>query len=66
MRVAYVVTLDAPDVPNAEVTAQQIETARAVIHRAVCKEVPHGVHVTTTEQRGLPLHPFNVRPFPKP
>ena len=66
MRVAYIVTLDAPDVPTAEVTAEQIETARAVIHRAVCAHVPHGVHVTTTEQRGLPLHPFKVHPFPTP
>lgn len=58
MKVSYVVTLDAPDVPEAEVRPDQVETARAVIQAAVAREVPHGVHVTTTVQRGLPQPPF--------
>jgi len=48
VKVSFVITLDAPDVPDAEVKAEQVETARAVIQAAVSREVPGGVHVTTT------------------
>lgn len=59
MKVSYVVTLDAPDVPKEEATYDQVEVARAVIQRVVSAEVEAaGIHVTTTVQRGLPLHPF--------
>ncbi len=68
MKVSFVVTLDAPEVPDEEVTAAQTETARAVIQAVVSAEMPAGVPVTTTVQRGMPLHPFpvNVLPFPTP
>lgn len=67
VKVSYIVTLDAPDVPDAEVSAAQVETARAVIQSCVAREVPAGVHVTTCVQRGLPLHPFKPQhPFPTP
>lgn len=68
MKVTFNVTLDAPDVPSEEGTADQVETARLMIHRLVTREVaPAGIHVTTTVQRGLPLHPFKpAHPFPTP
>lgn len=67
MKVSFVVTLDAQDVPDSEVTAEQVEAARAIIHRAVTREVNTGIHVTTTVQSGLPLHPFKRRhPLRKP
>lgn len=59
MRISFVVTLDAPDVAEAEASAAQVETARQLIQRLVAREVePAGVHVTTVILRGLPIHPF--------
>lgn len=59
MKVSFVVTLDAPDVAEGEASAEQVETARLLVHRLVAREVAAaGIHVTTTVQKGLPLHPF--------
>lgn len=63
MKFSFVVTLDAPNVQAGEGTADQIETARALIQRLVSREVaPAGIHVTVIRQTGLPLHPFNPSP----
>jgi hypothetical protein len=62
---SFVVTLDAQFVPEDEATGQQTEAAREVVRVAVQRAMPHGVHVTVTENRGLPLHPFNPQPAPR-
>lgn len=67
MKFSFVVTMDAPDVAEGEASAEQVETARLLVQKLVSREVsPAGIHVTTTVQRGLPLHPFNPHPFPTP
>ncbi len=58
MKVSYVVTLDAPDVPDNEVRPSQPENARKLIHEILCREFGRETHVTVSVQKGLPLHPF--------
>ena len=67
VKTSFVVTLDAPDVPDAEATEEQVEQARQLVRGAVARSMPRDVHVTTVVMRGLPLHPFKPQhPFPTP
>ena len=59
MKASFVVTLDWPTDTLRDFGAAQLELARSTIQRVVEREVKSaGIHVTTTHQKGLPLHPF--------
>jgi hypothetical protein len=58
-----VVTLDEPDVGEVEPVLMENERAKlAALIRGACAD---SVHVTVDHSRGLPPHPFTLRPEAK-
>lgn len=57
------VTFDTPEA--GEVTPQEMEKVRAVLYATVRGNTEPATHVTVTQQKGLPAHPF-LPPCPHP
>lgn len=60
MKRTYIVTLDEPD--GGEREPVLLENERAMIAALIRGACSDAVHVTVDHSRGLPPHPFTLRP----